>query len=174
MARRPEALASQLLAESGVSDPPVDVERLAASHGALVSRSPFKDGEVSGMLMRREGQPPVIGVNDAHPERRQRFTIAHELGHLLLHPGREVVLDRPVRINLRDKTSSMATDQEEIEANAFAASLLMPAELVRSELLNLDPAIRQDPDRCTIQLADVFRVSTAAMGFRLINLGLVS
>ncbi|MFF8843411.1 ImmA/IrrE family metallo-endopeptidase [Streptomyces sp. NPDC015127] len=152
----------------------MDVERLAAIHGALVSRSPFKDGEVSGMLLRREGQPPVIGVNDTHPERRQRFTIAHELGHLLLHPGREVVLDRPVRINLRDRASSMATDQEEIEANAFAASLLMPTEMLRSELLNLGPAIRQDPDRCTVQLADVFRVSTAAMGFRLINLGLVS
>lgn len=174
MARRLETLASQLLAESGVSAPPVDVERLAETYGALVSRSPFKDGEVSGMLLRREGQPPVIGVNDTHPDRRQRFTIAHELGHLLLHPGREVVLDRPVRINLRDRTSSMATDQEEIEANAFAASLLMPAEMLRSELLNLGPAIRQDSDRCTIQLADVFLVSTAAMGFRLINLGLVS
>ncbi|MCZ7459189.1 ImmA/IrrE family metallo-endopeptidase [Streptomyces sp. WMMC940] len=152
----------------------MNVEQLAADHGALVSASPFRDGDVSGMLLRREGQPPVIGVNGAHPERRQRFTIAHELGHLLLHPGREIVLDRPVRVNLRDKTSSMATDQEEIEANAFAASLLMPAEMVRRELVKLSPAVRQDPDDCTARLADVFQVSTAAMGFRLINLGMLS
>ncbi|MFH8564627.1 ImmA/IrrE family metallo-endopeptidase [Streptomyces sp. NPDC017988] len=174
MPRRTETLASQLLAEGGISSPPVDVEWLATSRGALVSRSSFKDGDVSGMLVRRDGQAPVIGVNDAHSELRQRFTIAHELGHLLLHPGREIVLDRPVRVNLRDRTSSMATDQEEVQANAFAASLLMPAPMLRSELMKLDPAVRQDPDRCTSELADVFKVSTAAMGFRLINLGLVS
>jgi Zn-dependent peptidase ImmA (M78 family) len=39
----------------------------------------------------------------------------------------------PVRVNLRDKTSSMATDHEEIDANAFAAALLMPETLVRDQ-----------------------------------------
>ncbi|WP_308101716.1 ImmA/IrrE family metallo-endopeptidase [Streptomyces sp. S07_1.15] len=140
----------------------------------MISRSTFKDGDVSGMLLRQDGRTPIVGVNDAHSAHRQRFTIAHELGHLLLHPGREVVLDRPVRVNLRDKTSSMATDREEIEANAFAASLLMPAELMRSELQRLPATVRQDPDLCAARLADIFAVSTSAMGFRMINLGLVS
>ncbi|MGK3939766.1 ImmA/IrrE family metallo-endopeptidase [Streptomyces caeruleatus] len=150
------------------------MERLARHLGVVVSRSAFKDGDVSGMLIRQDGTSPVIGVNDVHSDHRQRFTIAHELGHFLLHPGREVVLDRPVRVNLRDKTSSAATDREEIEANAFAASLLMPADLVRSELQRLSAVVRQDPERCSTALADIFDVSDAAMGFRLINLGLVS
>lgn len=174
MARRAEQAAGRLLAEAGEISPPVNVERLARHLGVVVSRSAFKDGDVSGMLIRQDGTSPVIGVNDVHSDHRQRFTIAHELGHFLLHPGREVVLDRPVRVNLRDKTSSAATDREEIEANAFAASLLMPADLVRSELQRLSAVVRQDPERCSTALADIFDVSDAAMGFRLINLGLVS
>ncbi|PSM39923.1 hypothetical protein C6Y14_29000 [Streptomyces dioscori] len=174
MASRAEQAAVRLLAEAGETAPPVRVERLAVHLGIVVSRSAFKDGDVSGMLVRQDGQPPVVGVNDTHSDHRQRFTIAHELGHFLLHPGRDVVLDRPVRVNLRDKTSSMATDREEIEANTFAASLLMPASLVRSMLQQLPGAVRQDPDRCTSALAEVFDVSESAMGFRLINLGLVS
>ncbi|MGW7406819.1 ImmA/IrrE family metallo-endopeptidase [Streptomyces sp. NPDC054833] len=174
MARRAEQAAGRLLAEVGVVAAPVDVERLAAHLDVLISRSAFKDGDVSGMLVRQDGRSPVVGVNDSHSRQRQRFTIAHELGHLILHPGREVVLDRPVRVNLRDKASSMATDREEIEANAFAASLLMPADLVRSELQRLPTAVRQDPDQCTAALAVLFEVSDSAMGFRLINLGLVS
>jgi Zn-dependent peptidase ImmA (M78 family) len=160
--------------EAGETAPPVRVERLAAHLGVVVSRSAFKDGDVSGMLIRQDGRAPIVGVNDVHSDRRQRFTIAHELGHFLLHPGREIVLDRPVRVNLRDKTSSMASDREEIEANSFAASLLMPADLVRSELQRLSAAVRQDPERCTGALAAIFDVSDSAMGFRLINLGLVS
>lgn len=174
MARRAEQAAGRLLAEAGEVVAPVDVERLAAHLGVVISRSTFRDGDVSGMLVRQDGRSPVVGVNDAHSSHRQRFTIAHEFGHLLLHPGREVVLDRPVRVNLRDKTSSTATDREEIEANAFAASLLMPADLVRSELQRLPAVVRQDPDRSAAALAARFEVSDSAMGFRLINLGLVS
>lgn len=50
----------------------------------------------------------------------------------------------------------------------------MPADMVREQLMLLPVAIRQDPDRCTTALAERFEVSASAMGFRLINLGLVS
>jgi Zn-dependent peptidase ImmA (M78 family) len=105
---------------------------------------------------------------------RQRFTIAHELGHRALHPGRELILDVPVRVNLRDKTSSMASDLEEIEANAFAATLLMPEQMIRDQLNQLPPARRREPDAAAEALARIFKVSTPALNFRLINLGLTS
>ena len=92
----------------------------------------------------------------------------------MLHPGRELILDAPVRVNFRDRTSSMAADREEIEANAFAAVLLMPGTMLRQELDRLPAAVRRDPDETTAALAERFDVSTAAMGFRLINLGLTS
>lgn len=67
----------------------------------------------------------------------------------------------------------MAIDREEIESNAFAASLLMPSAVIREQLQRLDlPSDR--PLIGAPALADVFKVSAAAMGFRLISLGLVS
>ena len=128
---------------------------------------------MSGILF-RDGDHHVIGVNSAHPPVRQRFTIAHELGHRALHPGRELILDVPVRVNLRDKTSSMASDLEEIEANAFAASLLMPEQMIRDQLNQLPAARRREPEATADALARIFKVSTPALNFRLINLGLTS
>ena len=84
----------------------------------------------------------MIGVNDLHAPRRQRFTIAHEVGHLEMHKGRPLVLDH-VRMNMRDATSSTATDVEEIEANQFAAAILMPSDLVIREARRL----LERPDR---------------------------
>jgi len=170
--RRTDLAAAQLLSDHPAAGPPVDVAALARSLGVVVVLSTFDDADVSGMLFR--GEQEVIGVNGAHSRQRQRFTIAHELGHRALHPGRELILDSPVRVNFRDRTSSMATDREEIEANAFAAALLMPDLMVRAELDRLAPHTRRDLDKTTSTLADRFDVSAAALGFRLINLGLTS
>jgi Zn-dependent peptidase ImmA (M78 family) len=171
--RRPELAAGQLLAHYGISSPPVDPEALATADGVVVVRRPFEDADVSGILF-RDGDHHVIGVNSAHPLVRQRFTIAHELGHRALHPGRELILDVPVRVNLRNKTSSMASDLEEIEANAFAAALLMPQQMIRDHVNKLPPGKRREPEDTAVALAKIFKVSASALSFRLINLGLTS
>jgi Zn-dependent peptidase ImmA (M78 family) len=171
--RRAELAAARLLADYGIARPPVDPEALATAAGVLVVRRHFEDADVSGILF-RGGDNHVIGVNSAHPLARQRFTIAHELGHRALHPGRELILDVPVRVNLRDKTSSMASDIEEIEANAFAAALLMPQQMIRDQVNQLPPAKRREPEDTAQALAKIFKVSTSALSFRLINLGLTS
>lgn len=173
MARRAETAAASLLARHAVLQPPVDVEAIAKAEGILVVRRRFEDADVSGMLYRDSDQH-VIGVNSAHPRPRQRFTIAHELGHRALHPGREIILDVPVRVNFRDKTSSMATDAEEIEANAFAAAILMPEKMIRDHITQLPASKRREPDDIAAGLAAIFKVSASAMSFRLINLGLTS
>jgi Zn-dependent peptidase ImmA (M78 family) len=171
--RRAELAAERLLAQHGVTGPPVDAEKLATAEGVLVVHHRFDDAEVSGILF-RDANHHVIGVNSAHPAVRRRFTIAHELGHRSLHPGRELILDVPVRVNLRDKTSSMATDLEEIEANAFAAALLMPTRMIRDQINQLPAAKLREPDETAAALARIFKVSASALNFRLINLGLTS
>ena len=148
---------------------PIDVVGLAAALDATVVDEKL-DESISGMLL-RDGDQAVIGVNRSHATVRQRFTVAHELGHLLLHKGTPLFVDRDVRVNMRDGRSSTALSSQEIQANAFAASLLMPIHLIRTELSKLRPdAGRDDVIRV---LADRFDVSQAAMRYRLINLGIL-
>jgi Zn-dependent peptidase ImmA (M78 family) len=76
---------------------------------------------------------------------------------------------------LRDGKSSLALDPQEIEANAFAAEILMPRKLVLREV---DDRVPQggvvDPTTLIRQLAREFRVSEQAMEFRLVNLGVTT
>ncbi len=168
---RADTEAAKLLQGAGITSPPVDVDGLAKRVGATIVAETL-DPEVSGVLYRRP-EGVVIAVNRDHAPTRRRFTVAHELGHLLLHQGRPLIVDHVVRarINLRDHRSSLATEREEIDANRFAADLLMPADLVNDQLTKqLRHSLHEQQ---TIDaLAKKFGVSPQAMEFRLINLGL--
>jgi Zn-dependent peptidase ImmA (M78 family) len=167
---RAENEARRLLDETGQNVPlPVDVTAVAEHVGAQVVEERL-DREVSGLLY-RDGDQAIIGVNSLHAERRRRFTIAHEIGHLVLHQGRPLVMDH-VRVNYRDATSSTATDTEEIQANAFAAELLMPAANMIQDMWGLMKASKMSEAAILSTLADQYDVSEQAMEYRLINLGL--
>lgn len=171
---RAEARAAELLADYGPVRIPVPVESLARHARAVVTYEPFEP-DVSGLLYQDVGRAPVIGVNSATSTHRQRFTIAHELGHLRCgHNGQTLILDRTVQVNWRDRTSSAATDQQEIEANAFAAALLMPDGHVRERLEALVRGRPLPDDELVGRLAKAFAVSRQAMEYRLANLGLLS
>lgn len=167
-----ERRAHKLLAQLAIGDPPIDVQQIARAVGASVSYQRM-GSEISGMTY-RDGQRIIIGLNSAHSLRRQRFTAAHEIGHITLHPGRPVTIDSNVRVNFRDGVSSQATDAEEIEANAFAAALLMPAQAVIAHARHHLELGGRRRDKLINDLAAAFDVSPEAMGYRLINLGVTS
>lgn len=167
--KRPSVAAHELLNRIGVEHPPVDVLRAAEILGAQVVSRKLQP-ETSGMLVRDSGVT-VIGLNSSHHEVRRRFSVAHELGHLLLHPGRPLLLHETVRVNFRDATSSTATDTEEIEANAFAAELLMPEEMVRDQVARAGRPT--DRRQFVHRLSETFAVSKQAMEIRLVNLGVL-
>lgn len=158
---RPKVTA--LLEEHGITKAPIPVELIAEKFGATVRFSPF-DGELAGMLVRGDGHSPVIGVNSLHHVNRQRFTIAHECGHLLLHKG-DVHIDTSFRVNLRNKDSSKANNPEEIEANRFAAELLMPYEMIMSDLEKYE--IDMEDENQLKELADKYEVSVQALTHRI-------
>lgn len=170
--RRAENAARGLLKKLGAGDrPPINVRRIAESLGlAVVESSELELGErgqISGLLLRREGRTICV-LNKLQSRTRRRFTLAHELGHFLLHPAQESYID----VVARSARSSEGTDLWEIEANAFAAELLMPASLViECAPDDLDPSFHDDQDKI-VELAKTFRVSREAMTFRLMNLGL--
>lgn len=136
---------------------PVPVAEIAGTLGLQVKRSALDQGVV-GRLLWKERE---ILVNSAQSRRRQRFTIAHEIGHYALHSSVETSFCQ-VR----------AMGQEEREANYFAARLLMPADLLRDEVRRLLPI--QNPGETVNQLADQFDVSNGAMKICLQELGFLS
>jgi Zn-dependent peptidase ImmA (M78 family) len=112
---------------------------------------------------------PIILINKDHAPHRQRFSIAHELGHLQLHHlSKNIHVDK--KSYYRDSKSAEGLDDIEVAANKFAAELLMPEDIVRSELGKYDDFIDMDEDMVA-EMAKKFNVSTTAMGFRIQNLG---
>jgi Zn-dependent peptidase ImmA (M78 family) len=112
----------------------------------------------------------AIGSVSIHGKRnrRQRFTIAHELGHFFLHSRDEHVTKAPM-VMLRSGASSTGLISEEIQANQFAAELLMPREAVGLLVEEYDII----DDDVIDSLACNFEVSPQAMAIRLGKLGYI-
>ncbi|MFO6419240.1 ImmA/IrrE family metallo-endopeptidase [Hylemonella sp. W303a] len=149
---------------------PVDPIAIALAHGAEIVEDNFAD-DLSGILIRR-GSLKTIAINQKDSLVRRRFTIAHECGHLILAHEGEIFVDKQV-VNRRSATSSLAIDEQEIEANQFAASLLMPRDEVVSHLDQLSKSCSQRSALIEL-MARSFGVSKKAMEYRLVNLGLVA
>lgn len=158
----------RLLDANEFRHPPVDVGRIVKKLGVEFRREAF-EGEVSGLLF-RDGKRTIIAVNALHHRNRQRFTTAHEIGHLILHKV-DIHVDKGFQMVLRDTESSRATDVSEIEANQFAAELLMPEQMIRRDA----PKYLQDfeNDEGLTKLANRYGVSSQAMAFRLANLDMI-
>ena len=164
------SLVERLLTEHQVRSAPVPVPDIAKALGVRVQREPAED-ELSGFLYRdRSRKTVIIGVNANHYLNRQNFTIAHELGHLLLHEFDKVHVDRHFKVWLRSETSSQGIDNEEMEANLFAAELLMPARFISSEMEKID-TFDLDGGSVLKELSERYVVSTQAMTFWLAYLG---
>ena len=162
---RARAIAQQL----GLHSIPVPVERVARQLGAELRVSPLDD-EISGMIYIKDGVP-IIGVNALHHPNRQRFTIAHELGHLQLHrPAltETVHVDKKFRVLMRNQASSSGTEIMEIQANAFAAELLMPCGIFEQLIANTTTDI--DDEEPLKALAKRFKVSKQAIEYLMRNL----
>jgi len=165
-------LSTDLLEKHNIVNAPVDVEKLAhALH--LDVRKDKVEGDISGFLFRDHGKSSaIIGVNSRQHPNRQRFTIAHEIGHFLLHTGDKVHVDRGFEVRLRNDESSKGTDNDEKEANLFAAELLMPKAFVEKDIADIQTVDLME-EKTIKTLADKYQVSTHAFAFRLAYLGYV-
>lgn len=147
-----------ILEKIGITEPPVDVWKVAIFFGIkIIPYSQFPD-KFSGTVV-NQGNFTLIGINSNHSKNRQRFTIAHELGHFLLGHKiddtlKEELLDRPIN--------------QEREADEFAGELLMPRDFLKKDLENRK-------EKLTIPLlAQQYSVSEQAMSIRLLRTGLIN
>lgn len=165
---KPIQAASALLAKYAVNAPAVPIERIAKGEGARIQFGPL-DKDLSGMFFIKEGVP-IIGVNALHHPNRQRFTIAHELAHMTLHReliGEGVHVDKELAILWRDSKAAAGTDSIEIEANQFAAFILVPDNLL--DAIIGDNLSLTDSEQEIETIAKKFKVSALMMQLRLRN-----
>ena len=157
--------ARELLSYLNMYTLPINVEKICSHFKILLQYDDLTNLEtqygmqISGLIyLDNEQGEKIIAVNKVDNTLRQRFTIAHELGHYFLH------------FNDIDEDGSFVSfrasrSARETEANNFAAELLMPEDILREEYnLSYIPSVSY--------LASKFKVSTEAMGYRLKNLGL--
>lgn len=172
--RQVSELTYQMVLSAKISHAPVDVELIAKSCGVTIENTDLGD-EVSGLLV-IHGNKAVIAHNPNQSRQRKRFTIAHELGHFALHrdEGTDTVfVDKDFIIKYRgNRIYSEVELRQEQEANAFAASLLMPKEFIFDEMSKDDFRYLQEGELIE-KLAKTFDVSVAAMTFRLTNLNIL-
>lgn len=152
----------RVLADNFVTEPPVRVDKIALNYVDAVLSVPFPEGfqRVSGYID-FEGDAKQIVVNQLEPTPRQAFTIAHELGHLMLHadllkddPDSGILYRRPIGV--------LNEDLAERQANFFAANLLVPKSFL-DRYRNLMPTLDAE---AADKLAVVFGVSSEVMRFR--------
>ena len=172
--RRNDAIEQQavkILADHNFDEIPVDVDGLAQSLGLDVQVKDMDD-DISAFLL-LEGEKQVIVVNEKHHKNRRRFSVAHEIGHFCLHhtSGKDrLFIDKATYY--RNNQAHSGLSYSEIEANRFAASLLMPRHQI---LRQLDPneLIFDNENQNVGSLANQFEVSEQAMTLRLVRLRLM-
>jgi Zn-dependent peptidase ImmA (M78 family) len=158
-----EAAAERVLQRTGIDAPPVNPTRVAEALGYQVRAALFRDPDLSGCVSVQDGVT-LIEVSALDGAARRRFTIAHEIGHAQLHL-RDARTGAFTDTPRHQRLASIApgADPSEVNANQFAAALLMPRDWV-------EQAFARDRDVAT--LARRFHVSLDAMTFRLKNLSL--
>jgi hypothetical protein len=149
--------AARLLQCAGVTREPVSLRDVVSALNLEVVQAagePF----VCEAALQPVGDGHAIVLRGESSEQRRRFTIAHEVGHFVLHPQR--------RAPERGGAVNAAWKAQEREADQFAAELLMPEQMVREAVLEHGDDVGR--------LADRFDVSRQAMQVRLRSLGLAA
>ncbi len=147
--------ARKLLADVGIKNPPVLIRDIInhIKKEKDLSVYPWAFGKDTDGIQITEGEKATIGYNQAQHPHRQRFAVAHEIGHLLLgHTEKNFILD----LNTKKP--------EEIEANQFAAELLMPLEMLKKDLQSKKNAK---------DIAKEYNVSEEAVWWRLYDCKLI-
>ena len=157
--RKVKEVAKRVLEENFVTAPPVRIDDIATRYGLKVMYGtlPPDLGNVAGYIM-VSGPDAVVLVDSEEKPTRQNFTIAHELGHYLLH--KEKLIDQPsIGVLERRPLGVLNNDPIEIEANRFASEVLVP-----------DYLLKQYNGESVDTLARIFAVSTDVIGYRLTDL----
>lgn len=164
--KKAEAAALKILQENYITSWPVPVEELIEFHGLGLILSEFTDGEISGVI---DLNKKYLYINFSDSPQRKRFTIAHELGHWILHRT-ELAANQEIAVLYRRPLGTEEIDVLEQEANCFAANLLVPEVMLRKAIEQVSSV--SGKESCDSHLAEIFNVSRSVIGYRRKFLGI--
>jgi Zn-dependent peptidase ImmA (M78 family)/transcriptional regulator with XRE-family HTH domain len=148
-------------------EPIADLTTVVEEAGLRVIGADLPENDLDGaILFVAEHEAAVALINRAKLSLRQRFTLAHEYGHLLLHRNRAEIWERDL---------FRANTPEERQANAFAAAFLMPKPLIERmyEEYGFSRKRKQLPMYGWLVMMRRLQVSPHALAWRLYNLGYI-
>lgn len=159
---RPVDYARALFKYIDMDSPPVDIEKMLKILGVELYFDDFD--EIQGIAYGSEGKRTII-VNRNLSMTRRRFTIAHELGHILIPRPRK---DRLFMDKIIPFGKQVSQSPIEISANRFAAEILMPKPMVDKlwEKYSTNPKYRPEV------VAEILQVSETAFRLRMRELKL--
>ena len=140
--------AENFLRDEGIITLPVDPFAIAESHDIVVQGKPSEHDGVSGMLLRHGNEFGIVFATHIPNPGFQRFSVSHELGHYFLPGHVDQVIKDGVHVS---RAGFITNDPFELEADHFAAGLLMPKTPFRKAMDRLDPgldAVDQMAEQC--------------------------
>ena len=153
-----EELSTNILMNNDILKIPVDVLKLAKLNDIRVYEADLEKNISGAIRYDKETKKFEILINKNDSPVRQRFTIAHELGHFFLH--KEILENEKIHIDIMYRMP----DEKEKEVDYFAGALLMNKILLEK---------MYDEDTSILDLAQLFKVSVSAMTVRLDILNLL-
>lgn len=158
------------IVRSAANSRPVNVEAIIRNLGLSVRKDADLPIEISGQIERLSDGRHEISSSSGEHYFRQRFSLAHELGHYILHKsliGAGLDDNKKFRSTSEGNFYNTSIELEhERQANSFAASILMPERLLREDV--------EQGGKSIVELYKLYQVSQSAMNWRLKNLGLTS
>ena len=155
-----EDLTSDILLNNDMYKIPVNVIKIAQNNNIDVFEADLSNKASGAIRYDITNDKFEILVNKNDSIERQRFTIAHELGHFFLH--QDILRDEELHIDTLYRDSN--SNDREKEVDYFAGALLMNKMLLEK---------MYDENNSIAELANIFNVSVSAMTVRLDILGLI-
>lgn len=152
-------MAKKVIKDYNLTEVPTDLKIIFQSLGLkYIELDDPKD--IDGAILEIDNEPSIAVLNRAKPIQRQRFTLAHELGHIFLKHKQRNIYDPEAERDLDEEVVQQGKPPTEIEADIFASELLMPFDQIKKfekEIDNIE------------KMAGVFQVSKQAMTLAIMN-----
>lgn len=147
----PTEIANLVKAAWNVPDGPIEnLTLLMERAGIAIIEIPFGTNAIDGTSLWLNNLPPIVFLNNSLPPDRYRFTLAHELAHLVMH--------------------DLPSETMESEADAFASEFLMPAQSFKANLMAISEGGRVSLKHF-FQMKPYWKVSIASMIMKLKQYG---